>query len=115
MAIPLNVTQESRPLNFNAEDRQSLKRIEFQITDMLVILHTKVGTIRQIKRVCQRHCSLRCPPIVKCSCRRVADRLEDLALEAQNYQERAKALQSRVQSVQNLVRLLFPGMSSGIG
>ncbi|KAL4761094.1 uncharacterized protein BDW70DRAFT_159963 [Aspergillus foveolatus] len=49
MAIPLNVSQENRPLNFNAEDRQSLKEIEFQITDMLVILHTKAGTIRQIK------------------------------------------------------------------
>ncbi|KAL4811747.1 hypothetical protein BDW67DRAFT_194482 [Aspergillus spinulosporus] len=54
MAIPLNVSQENRALNFNAEDRQSLKEIEFQLTDMFVILHTKVGTIRQIKRACQR-------------------------------------------------------------
>ncbi|KAL4746994.1 hypothetical protein BDW72DRAFT_197152 [Aspergillus terricola var. indicus] len=36
MAIPLNNDQETRTLNFDAKARQSLKEIEFQITDMLM-------------------------------------------------------------------------------
>ncbi|KAL4929013.1 uncharacterized protein BDV17DRAFT_81403 [Aspergillus undulatus] len=103
MATPLNGGPETRSINFVENDRRSLKELEFRISDILVILHTKIDTIHRLKRVCKQQCRLACRATALCSCHRTVERFEEYASEAQSYQERAKVLQSRVQSVQNLL------------
>ncbi|KAL4978777.1 hypothetical protein BDW66DRAFT_129522 [Aspergillus desertorum] len=94
---------ESRALSFMENDRHDLRQLEEYITDLRVLLHTKVQTIRRLTASFRSLCSLSCPESRNCECRQTIQELEGYADEAQMYQERAGVLQDRVQSVQNLL------------
>ncbi|KAL6238798.1 hypothetical protein BDW75DRAFT_227612 [Aspergillus navahoensis] len=93
----------SRALSFVEGDRQDLRQLEEYITDLRVLLHTKVQTIRRLKTSYQRLCSLHCAEPGHCECHETIQELEQYADEAWMYLERAGVLQDRVQSVQKLL------------
>ncbi|KAL4768716.1 hypothetical protein BDW60DRAFT_210735 [Aspergillus nidulans var. acristatus] len=80
----------TRELNFVEDDRHELRQLEDYITDLRVVLQTKMQTIRRLMKDYQR-------------CRQVIQEFEEYVNEAQMYLERAGVLQDRVQSVQNLL------------
>jgi Mg2+ and Co2+ transporter CorA len=94
----------TRELNFVEDDRHELRQLEDYITDLRVVLQTKMQTIRRLMKDYQRYCSIRCKDSRSCRCRQVIQEFEEYVNEAQMYLERAGVLQDRVQSVQNLVR-----------
>ncbi|KAL5000152.1 hypothetical protein BDV10DRAFT_193168 [Aspergillus recurvatus] len=101
--VDLVDSTESRALSFIENDRHDLRQLEEYITDLRVLLHTKVQTIRRLTASHQSLCSLRCPEPRHCECRQTIQELEEYVDEAQMYQERAEVLQDRVQSVQKLL------------
>lgn len=92
-----------RERNFE-EDRHELRQLGDNITDLRVVLQTKMLTIRRLMKDYQRYCSIRCKDSRNCRCGQVIQEFEEYVDEAQMYLERAGVLQDRVQSVQNLVR-----------
>ncbi|EAA63964.1 hypothetical protein AN1788.2 [Aspergillus nidulans FGSC A4] len=85
------------------EDRHELRQLGDNITDLRVVLQTKVLTIRRLKKDYQRYCSIRCKDSRNCKCGQIIQEFEEYVDEAQMYLERAAVLQDRVQSVQNLL------------
>ncbi|KAL5336636.1 hypothetical protein BJX70DRAFT_400422 [Aspergillus crustosus] len=102
-AKPLLNVREEISMKFIEDDRQYLKQLEDYITDLQVILHTKVLVVQRLKTNCERLCSKGCVNTGDCGCHRAIHWFEDHVVEAQSYQERAKLLQAQAQSVQSLV------------
>jgi transposase len=96
--------RDTRPVKFVESERQDLNQLEGYINDLLMILRNKAYLIRRIKRSCQQYCFVHRNEKQPCGCQRVMEELEEYAAEAQNYQDRAKVLQTEVQSVQSCVR-----------
>ncbi|KAL4759319.1 uncharacterized protein BDW70DRAFT_151737 [Aspergillus foveolatus] len=94
---------EIRKLNFAKEDRHELRQLEDNITDLRVILQTKMLTIRRLMKDYQRYCSICCKDSRNCRCGQVIQEFEEYVDEAQMYLERVGVLQDRVQSVQNIL------------
>ncbi|KAJ0417851.1 hypothetical protein BJY00DRAFT_288799 [Aspergillus carlsbadensis] len=93
--------RDTRPVKFVENERQELNQLEGYINDLLMILRNKAYLIRRIKRSCQQYCFVHRNEKQPCVCQRVMEELEEYAAEAQNYQDRAKVLQTEVQSVQS--------------
>ena len=88
---------------FKVDDRQRLKQLGDYITDLIVILQTAVNTIGRIGKSCQRHCQLSCGAGNDCSCSSMIGEFSEYEEESRIYLERAKVLQERVQSTEQLV------------
>ncbi|KAE8147851.1 hypothetical protein BDV25DRAFT_142369 [Aspergillus avenaceus] len=92
---------------FDVEDRQRLEQLEDYISDLMVILQTAVETIDRIGKSCRHHCQISCSIGTGCSCSYIIQEFEESTAEARVYAERAKALQSRVQSTTQLLTYLL--------
>ncbi|KAB8220891.1 hypothetical protein BDV33DRAFT_171515 [Aspergillus novoparasiticus] len=88
---------------FKVEDRQRLKQLGDYITDLIVVLQTAVNTIGRIGKSCQRHCKMSCAVRDDCFCSSMIGEFVEYETEARVYLERAKVLQERVQSTEQLL------------
>ncbi|KAE8373555.1 hypothetical protein BDV26DRAFT_285023 [Aspergillus bertholletiae] len=88
---------------FNVDDRQRLKQLGDYITDLIVVLQTAVNTIGRIGKSCQQHCQMSCRVQDDCCCSSMIREFSEYDAEAHVYLERAKVLQERVQSTEQLL------------
>ncbi|OGM44678.1 hypothetical protein ABOM_007453 [Aspergillus bombycis] len=88
---------------FKVDDRQRLKQLGDYITDLIVVLQTAVNTIGRIGKSCQRHCQMSCGARNDCSCSSMIEEFSEYEAESRIYLERAKVLQERVQSTEQLL------------
>lgn len=96
--------KSSRPIYFTAGDRQYLKKLDDNITDLLVILRTTVDTIVHISGRYRSCCKMNCGKRSR-QCQDIVEEFAQYAKEAQMYLERARVLQARVHSTAQLVVL----------
>ncbi|KAL3471754.1 hypothetical protein BJX99DRAFT_262972 [Aspergillus californicus] len=91
-----------RTMSLVEEDRRNLKELEDFITNLIVILHTKVQTIRRLKTSCEKACTVHCVRGGACPCRQVVEEFKEYAAEAEAYHERASVLQSQAHALRSL-------------
>ncbi|KAL2870348.1 uncharacterized protein BJX67DRAFT_280794 [Aspergillus lucknowensis] len=106
IATPIDGNRESGAIKSVEADRQDLKQLEDYITDLLVIIQTQAQTIKRLKKGCRRYCEIWCwarGTKRACTCHIVIGEFGEFAIEAESYHERARVLQTRVQSIQNLL------------